>query len=298
MAKTIDLHMHSMYSEDGIFTVGDLVRQCNEAGIKIMAIADHNTYRANEEAILEAEKYDIKYIPAIEVDCKLNGFNFHVIGYGIDYNDEEFKIIEQELEAQSVEASKFKLKATREMGFDVNEEDMIEVSKDCFWKKRWSGERFAEVLLSKEEYINNDILKPYRKGGSRSDNPYVNFYWDYYSQGKPCYYDIVYPEMKNIIDTIHSTGGKAVLAHPAVNLKGNYELFDEIVKLGIDGVEVFSSYHNEDNRDYFYRRAKENGLFVTCGSDYHGKTKPSIKIGGHNCFLTDEEMKKEIEGIL
>lgn len=38
----IDLHMHSLYSDDGEFTPGQLVEMCHEAGVKIMAIADHN----------------------------------------------------------------------------------------------------------------------------------------------------------------------------------------------------------------------------------------------------------------
>lgn len=41
---------------------------------------------------------------------------------------------------------------------------------------------FGEALLKDERYVDHELLKPYRSGGSRSDNPYVNFYWDYYVQ--------------------------------------------------------------------------------------------------------------------
>lgn len=50
MEKYIDLHMHSKYSDDGEFTPIQLVEQCHEAGIKIMAIADHNSVKAIDEA--------------------------------------------------------------------------------------------------------------------------------------------------------------------------------------------------------------------------------------------------------
>ena len=46
----IDLHMHSLYSDDGEFTPGQLVEMCHEAGVKIMAIADHNWVKAIDEA--------------------------------------------------------------------------------------------------------------------------------------------------------------------------------------------------------------------------------------------------------
>ena len=52
----IDLHMHSLYSDDGEFTPTQLVEMCHEAGVKIMAIADHNWVKAIDEAKKKAEE--------------------------------------------------------------------------------------------------------------------------------------------------------------------------------------------------------------------------------------------------
>ena len=95
MDKYIDLHMHSKYSDDGEFTPSELVEMCHRSGIKIMAIADHNSVKAIDEAKEAAKKYDIKYISATEIDCTYNGINLHVLGYGIDYHHEDFKRLEQ-----------------------------------------------------------------------------------------------------------------------------------------------------------------------------------------------------------
>ena len=46
----IDLHMHSMYSDDGEYSPEQLVKMCHEAGVRIMAIADHNWIKANKNA--------------------------------------------------------------------------------------------------------------------------------------------------------------------------------------------------------------------------------------------------------
>ena len=89
--------------------------------------------------------------------------------------------------------------------------------------------------------------------------------------------------MEEIIAIIHENHGVAVIAHPGVNLNGKEFLLDSILNLGIDGIEAFSSYHSLEQAQYYYRTAQENKIFVTCGSDYHGKTKPSIGIGQHNC---------------
>ena len=293
-----DLHMHSRYSDDGEFTPEELVRQCAETGIKVMSIADHNSLRSTEEAMCAAEKEGIRYIPGVEIDCTLSGSNFHVLGYGIDYRSPDFEAIENNVTDQAAEASLKMLKLTQELGFDVTEEEMKSIGEDSMNQDSWTGEMFAEVLLGKTDYQEEPRFVPYREGGSRSDNPYVNFYWDYYSQGKPCYVEIRFPEMKDVIETIHRNGGKAVLAHPGQNLKNKEYLLDTIINLGIDGIKAFSSYHTPEQAQHYYKMAKDNKLIVTTGSDYHGKTKPAIGIGQHGSTMTEEETKIEIEKLI
>ncbi|MDO5565014.1 MAG: phosphatase, partial [Planctomycetia bacterium] len=128
----------------------------------------------------------------------------------------------------------------------------------------------------------------------RSDNPFVNFYWDYFAQGKTCYAPMNFPDLAQTIQVIHSCGGKAVLAHPGNNLKNRFELLDEIVPLGLDGIEVFCSYHDRNTIEYFLRKAKEYSLLFTCGSDYHGKTKPAVRLGVHGCFISQDEIESQL----
>lgn len=192
MDKYIDLHMHSKYSDDGQYTPSELVEMCHRSGIKIMAIADHNSVKAIDEAKEAAKKYDIKYISATEIDCTYNGINLHVLGYGIDYHHEDFKRLEQNVLDQELKCSKEKILLTNKLGFEVDEEALNKLSANGVY----TGEMFGEVLLNDPRYQEHPLLKPYREGGARSDNPYVNFYWDYYSQGKPCYTKIIYPSLK------------------------------------------------------------------------------------------------------
>ena len=177
-----------------------------------------------------------------------------------------------------------KIELTNALGFDVAKDMLDTVSSNGVY----TGEMFAEVLLKDERYLNHELLKPYREGKDRGDNPYVNFYWDYYSQGKPCYVEIQYLSLQETIQIINEHGGIAVLAHPGNNLEGKFELFDEMVKEEIQGVECFSSYHSEEVNKYFYEKAKEYNLLYTCGSDFHGKTKPSISLGHNGCKHPEE----------
>lgn len=293
-----DLHMHSHYSGDGEFSPEELVRQCAERGIKIMAIADHNCARANEAGAAAAAKAGITYIPSIEIDCTFADVNFHVLGYGIDAAADDFAQIEQNIVSQSEKASHTMLEATKRLGFAVTETELAKLAENMFHPSIWTGEMFAEVLLAKPEYQDHPLFAPYRPGGARSDNPFVNFYWDYYAQGKPCYAPIEYPTLPDTVARIHKNGGRAVLAHPGVNLAGHEELLEPLLAAGIDGVEAFSSYHSPEVCHFYYDKAQTGGLFVTCGSDYHGKTKPSIGLGGHGCLLSDEEMAAQLQRLL
>jgi len=290
MRNYIDLHIHSIYSDDGEFTPEVLLRKCKEADIRIMAITDHNTVSGIEEEKKYGRQMGIICIPAMEIDCTFKNVNIHIIGYGIDYTKEEITALEENVLKQELAKSKEKLDLTNALGFELKEDDLREVSSNGIW----TGELFGEILLSKEIYKDHKILKPYREGGERSDNPYVNFYWDFYAQGKPCYTEIEYPSLDSIIKIVHKHGGTAVLAHPGNNLKNKYELFDDMVLMGLDGVESFSSYHSSEAIDYFYRKGKEKDLLITCGSDYHGKTKPAIAIGGSKCNIDQGSIEKQL----
>ena len=286
----IDLHMHSFYSEDGEFSPAVLVEKCAALSIKRMSITDHNCVRANFEAESLADKKGIAYLPGIEIDCVHENNGFHILGYGIDYRSADFEMIEKNIRSQSFEASLKMLEKTQSLGFHVTGNDMWNLSKNSYWSETWTGEMFAEVLLTNSAYKDHPLLAPYRSGGARGDNPYVNFYWDFYAPGKPCHATMHYPQMQEVIDLIHNNHGFAVLAHPGVNLKDRQHLLPEIIRLGIDGIEAFSSYHLPDQAAGFCTVAEQYQLFITCGSDFHGKTKPAIEIGTHGCTISDESL--------
>ena len=281
----IDLHIHSNYSEDGEYTPSELIKMCIDAGLSIMAIADHNCIKGAREvlkvkkAIEEANNTRLTCYPAIEIDCTFQNINFHVLGYNIDLTSTDFDVIEQNVRNQCVAASKERLRLINRLGFHLTETELQKITSGGHWSEHWTGEVFAEALLKNPSYLEDKLLLPYRKGGTRSDNPYVNFYWDYCSQGKPCYVGMTFPDMKEVIDIIHRNNGKAVLAHPGINLKDNFDVLDQLILLGLDGIEAFSSYHDINATQWFFTKAKQNNLCVTRGSDFHGKTKPSIKLG-------------------
>lgn len=292
----IDLHMHSKYSDDGEFSPKELVDLCLEKGVKYFSIADHNSTKGIAEANEYCKDKDITIIPAIELDCTIDGVNLHLLGYGVDYKSKDFEIIEENIIAQEQVASKERMRLVRELGINFEDSVIDSLSKNGVV----NGEMIAEAAMFFDKNRENSLLKPYYKGGIRSDNPYVNFYWDYCSQRKPAYAEVKFISLQEAVKVVVENGGIPIIAHPGNNVKENKELLEKIIEAGVKGVEVYSSYHNERQTTFYKEFAIDNNLVITCGSDFHGKTKPSINIGGISCEdneeLIIENLKSRIIG--
>lgn len=279
--------MHTTISNDGTYSPETIIQMCHEAGLEIVAIADHNSIKAFRIAKPIADAYGMKLIPAVELDCHIDGINLHVLGYGINPNHPTFDAYEEEILTQERNSSQFVVNKIRELGIHLEDKALNRVQIHGVI----TGEMIAEVALEDSKNDNNELLVPYREGGSRSQNPLVNFYWDYCAQGKVAYYPIQFRTIDEIIQMINDAGGFAILAHPGNNIKTNVDLFKKIIDKGVIGVEVYSSYHSPEVMEHYHALALEHDLIMTLGSDFHGKTKPSIHLGKFN--IPDEKQLTE-----
>ncbi|MCI5636080.1 MAG: PHP domain-containing protein [Sarcina ventriculi] len=287
----IDLHMHSCYSDDGEFEPKQLIDLCLEKNIKYFSIADHNSVRGIKEAKEYCVGKSINIIPAIELDCTFNEINLHVLGYGIDYDKTVFYDIENNIIKQEQFASKKRMKLVKELGIDFSDEVINSLSRNGVV----NGEMIAEAAMKFDKNHENPLLMPYYENGSRSDNPYVNFYWDYCAQGKAAYAEVSFINLQEAISIIEESGGIPILAHPGNNIKENINLLEQIISCGIKGIEVYSSYHSKEQVEFYKKFSLKHKLLLTCGSDFHGKTKPSIVIGGTDCEGIEDKIISQLK---
>ena len=287
----IDLHMHSYYSDDGEFEPKQLIDLCLEKNIKYFSIADHNSVRGIKEAKEYCVGKNINIIPAIELDCTFNEINLHVLGYGIDYDKTVFYDIEDNIIKQEQFASKKRMKLVKELGIDFSDEVINSLSRNGVV----NGEMIAEAAMEFDKNHENPLLMPYYENGSRSDNPYLNFYWDYCAQGKAAYAEVSFISLQEAINIIEESGGIPILAHPGNNIKENINLLEQIISCGIKGIEVYSSYHSKEQVEFYKKFSLKHKLLLTCGSDFHGKTKPSIVIGGTDCEGIEDKIISQLK---
>ncbi len=275
----IDLHMHSCFSDDGEYTPEGLVDLCLGKKLRYISIADHNCTSGIEPAMIYCKDRNIELIPAVELDCSFDGCNLHVLGYGIDHSSAIFKELHDDILNQEREASKKRKSLVRQMGMDFSEQFADSLSQNGVI----TGEMLAEAAMRFDSGHENPLLKPYYEGGTRSSDPYVNFYWDYCEQGKPAYAEVRFISLQDAVAVIKETGGVPVLAHPGNNVGEDAAKLEAIVSCGIKGIEAYSSYHSDTQVAWYGSFAAEHKLFVTCGSDFHGRTKPSITVGYMDC---------------
>jgi len=278
MKQLIDLHMHSIYSSDGEYTPKELLELSKKAGYRFISITDHNSIKGSIEAIKLSKNYNIKVYSGIELDCNIKGINIHLLGY--DFKGDINPFIEVEKNVLKLEKQRATLML--EKAFDLG----LKFDKEKAYVKGFdgivTGESIAEAALNDTRNIDNEILKPYRKNGNRSDNPYVNFYWDYFSMGKPCYVPIEFMSFEEANKMILDAKGISIIAHPSITVKRNPELIKYMINNGVSGIEVYSSYHNEDDIYYYNNLCDELNVIKSVGTDFHGKTKPSIHLGSIN----------------
>lgn len=275
----LDLHIHSHYSDDGEFSPRQLMERCQKEGVQVAALSDHNATGGVKEAMAAAKEAGVTLVPATELDCTFGRVNLHLLGYWIDPAFAPLLENEAKVLGDNQRVSRQRVRLAQQLGLKLDEDRMIEEG----WNGVVSGEHIIEAALANAANDGHPLLQPYRPGGARADNPLVNFYWDYCAQGKPIHVPIQFISLKEALRLVHGAGGIGVLAHPGNNLAEDEALLRAIAAEGISGMEVYSSYHTAAQTAFYEQKALELSLAPTCGSDYHGKIKPTIEVGSVEC---------------
>lgn len=253
ISMNIDLHIHSSFS-DGAYTPSELVSMARQLGVKVIAIADHDSVSGVPDAVSYGQKSGIEVIPAVELSVQFESFkDVHLLGYGINCSDEAFlgRIIEfrnrrEQRNNEIVELVNTQLLAE---GRDViTIDEVLAFARDAIGRPH-----IARVLLERK-YVSNleDAFQRYLV---------------------PCNVNKSYWEMDSAIDEIHRIGGVAVLAHPTSICKDLQELrrvISALKDMGLDGIEVFNNMSWPQEIEFLRRLAVELDLLVTAGSDFHG----------------------------
>jgi predicted metal-dependent phosphoesterase TrpH len=79
----IDLHTHTTAS-DGRHAPDDLVDRAVRAGVRVLAVTDHDTVAGVADARRHAEASGLEFVTGIEITAMAEGADVHVLGYFVD----------------------------------------------------------------------------------------------------------------------------------------------------------------------------------------------------------------------
>jgi predicted metal-dependent phosphoesterase TrpH len=244
----VDLHSHTTLS-DGSLTPRELVRAARQAGLDVLAVTDHDTTEALVEALDEASQVGLRLIAGMEVSATIDGKNVHVLAF---FPGDRLSTL-ADWQAGRRESRRARMVSMVErlgaLGLTLTLEA---ITRDAD-PRRSPGRLHVARALVEAGHV-----------------PTVREAFDrYLGHGKPAYVQDVVPTSAEAIAMIRDLGGIAVVAHPAVD---ELDPFVERLKdEGLEGIEAYHYSHDPEVAAHFHARARDLGLFVTGGSDYHGE---------------------------
>ena len=273
----IDLHTHSRFSHDGDLPPEQLVERAAGLGVRHLALTDHNRADGNPEAVAAAATLGVTLIPGIEMDCTHEGVTLHILAYFIDHLDAGYAELRDEVRENKAKLDREKIERLQKAGFHIDMEKTLRRARDGVL----ASSTVADAVLGDPRNADNPDLRRFRPGGENAQDPLVQFAWIYMARGGPAHVRGGNPPLARVLRLARDTGGVTVLAHPGQSLVGHEDLLPGILRAGVQGVEAYCNYHSPEAAAFWSEGAAAGGVVATCGSDFHGKVKPSIELGRH-----------------
>ena len=241
--------MHTTAS-DGRLAPAALVDRVREAGLRTIAVTDHDTTQAIDEVSRLAAAYGIRVVPGIEVTSVDEGRDVHLLAYFVDHRD---AALERFLATQRER----RLERVREVG---NRLAGLAVPVD------------VEALIARARAKPGTAIgRPWiaralvRAGHARS---VADAFDRWLGQGQPAYVPRLGPSPFEVLQVVHEAGGIVSFAHPGVTKRDG--LLGPLSEAGLDAIEIHYSDHLPEVRERYRARAIALGLATSGGSDFHG----------------------------
>lgn len=245
----INLHLHTTAS-DGRCDAPTLVRLAWQAGLRTIAITDHDTMAAVPEAMHAGREFGLRVIAGIEITAVLDDGDVHVLGYFLDPQNPELTTFLARQRAYRVERACAMAQRLADLGKPIDVAALLRPLAD---RPDWAVGRpaIAQALVA-AGHVNTTGTAFERLIG----------------EGCPAWVPRNGATPVEVIHTIARAGGVASLAHPG--LTRHDELIAEWVEAGLPALEVYHSEHSAADVARYTAMAREWGLAVSGGSDYHG----------------------------
>ncbi|MCL2647546.1 MAG: PHP domain-containing protein [Phycisphaerales bacterium] len=269
MTQFVDLHTHSTAS-DGTYSPTELIRAAKACGLAGIALTDHDTGNGLKEAVAEAEKVGMRFVPGIEISAEfpLPG-TLHILGHFVDPDAPGLHRMSKILLESRNARNPLIVRRLNELGCKITMEQVRGVATE----KVPVG---AAVVVGRP-HIAEALV---RAGCVASIRQAFDVYLG--TTGS-AYFPKERLTPRQAIECIHEAGGLATVAHPVQlrceNAAHLATIVNHLAEAGLDGIEVWHSDHNNRAVTLMLELAEKYHLVPTGGSDFHGRHKADVVLG-------------------
>lgn len=259
----VDLHTHTNLS-DGVLGPMELIARAREAGIRILALTDHNDTR--DLAEYRAAFPDMTLIQGAEITCLHRDsagkdHEIHLVALGFDPENQRLRELLRANRPDRRPYINAILAKLGELGIDVG-------SYDDLQRANPDSNHFGRMQIA-EEMV--------RRGYVQTINEGFDIYMGAHGQ-RLAYVPnpLKYVRLNTAIECVLAAGGIPVLAHLYYYLMGELDsrtLVQTVAALsrGRGAMETEYAPYTPEQRENLRAIADEYGLMHSCASDYHGK---------------------------
>lgn len=260
LRSAVDLHAHSSAS-DGELDPDALVRHAAAAGVRTLALTDHDTLAGLDAAGRAARDTGVTLIPGVELSVTWESRTLHVVGLGFDPQSPALASgltgLQQRRQQRAVA-----------IGARV---ERLGVA-DAYLRAhalaaggQITRSHFARLL------VDTGVCRDARRAFQR-----------YLSAGKPAYVGAQWATLEQAVGWLRAAGGVAVLAHPhryTLGTGARMRLLEQFRTIGGQAIEVCCATSTPAEIQSSARHARELGLAGSVASDFHGRFQPWARIG-------------------
>jgi predicted metal-dependent phosphoesterase TrpH len=257
--STVDLHTHTLRS-DGTLEPRDLVEQAAAAGVRLLAITDHDNLAAYRElsglAALPLPA-GLELLPGVEINCLTSNApwvfegELHVLGFGVQPDDEAFEALLAGQRNGRLARFDRTLEVLRTNGMSVDA-------------------AVEELDLSAIESLGRPTVARLMIASGYATSV-EDAFERWLGRGRPAYVPREGIGPVRAISAIRAAGGLPVLAHFG-EAEAHESLIRDLQAVGLGGLEVYYRTFDQAHVNSVGRVAEALGLVKTGGSDFHGDT--------------------------
>ena len=257
----IDLHTHTNRS-DGTSSPEALVHEAKAAGLRALAITDHDTFDGFWAAESAAKDSGLELICGVEISTRHEGRVAHLLSYFLDAEPSK-QLLDWLYLVQKArkERNRQMVKKLQALDMEICLEEVESLGRSMTGRLH-----FARAMVAK------DLVPSIDEAFER-----------YLGEDAPAYVAMDEPPLTEAIRMVRESGGLPVLAHPVRLRYAQWQeeaaMLAALRQAGLMGLEVYHSDHSAPIAARYLGLARMHGFCVTGGSDYHGEAKPNILLG-------------------